>query len=243
MKRFSGARHFEASVASSAVLACSLVLLGTSPDRASRAQIEVAVINCVQDISIAPSLRLVRYPNAGESSNDVPVQVWLAKPTAQPGVFSLSLTEEAGNYSIGASTPHCKTREPTEVPLYATHQRHVILVPSTSCCSVPESYPGSIAVSTPAGVWIGLYKISHGRSFRSQFGTADDGVTYFASVPPGSYEVVLLSSGAAACVPIVVPQAFHATQHYISFDAGTLAALFHAKYECTDAKSNHWHPQ
>lgn len=223
--------------------ACSLVLLGASTERASTSQIDVTVINCAQDISIAPRLRLVRWPNVGESSNDFPVQVPLANPTAQPGVFALSLSEEAANYSVGASTPHCQTREPTEVPLYASHPRHVLLAPSKTCCSIPDSYPASIAVSASEGVWVGLYKISNGRSFRSQFGTRDDNVMYFANVPPGSYDVVLLASGAAACVPIAVPQAFHATQHYISLNTVTLAGLFRGKHQCTDVETNHWHYQ
>lgn len=214
------------------------MLFGVSPERA-RSQIEVTVLNCAQDSSVTPSLRLVRWPSVGESPNDFSVQVLLANPTSQPGVFASSLTEDAGNYSIGASTPHCHTREPTEVPLYATHLRHVLLVPSASCCIIPESYAASIAVHTPEGVWIGLHQISRGRSLRSRLGTADDNVVYFASLAPGSYEVVLMASAAAACIPVEIPQTFYATQHYISLDASGLAALFRGKHQCTDAEANH----
>jgi hypothetical protein len=125
-----------------AVAACSFVLLGVSPKRVSSSQIEIVVINWAQDSSITPSLRLVRWPNTGEPSNDFHVHVRLANPTPQSGVFALSLTENAGNYSIRAATPHCQTREPTEVPLYATHPRHVLLAPSASCCTVPDSIRG-----------------------------------------------------------------------------------------------------
>lgn len=222
---------------------CSSVLLGASSNRALSSQIEVTVINCAQDASIAPSLRLVRWPNAGESPNNLKVQMLLANPTMQPGVFDLSLTEDSANYSIGASTAHCQTRKPTEVPLYAPHPRHVVLAPSASCCSIPEQFPGSIAVSVPRGVWVGLYQISPVRSPRSRFGTLDDDVTYFANVAPGSYEVVVSASGTDACIPLTVPQPIHSSQHYISLDTAELAALFRSKAQCTDAEIYNLHNQ
>lgn len=226
-----------------AIAAYFFVFFEASPARAATSQIEVTVINCAQDILVSPKLRLTRGAVAGESLNDVPVEGRLANPTAQRGVFALSLAENPGNYGIGASTPHCQTREPTQVAVYATGSRHILLAPSASCCTIPILYSGSIAVSVPEGVWVGLYRISRGRSVQSRFGTLDARITYFANAEPGPYEVALSVSGVTACIPITVPQILQATQRYISLDTSALAALFRSKTQCIDTKANQWYSQ
>jgi hypothetical protein len=69
---------------------CALAFFGASLGRASSSQINVTVINCAQDTSVTPSLRLVRWPNTGESANDFPVQVLLANPTEHDSVIITS---------------------------------------------------------------------------------------------------------------------------------------------------------
>jgi hypothetical protein len=114
-------------------------------------------------------------------------------------------------------------------------------MPSKSCCSIAQAYPASIAVSVPNGVWVGLYLVAHGRSFRNRFATVDDEVAYFSNIAPGSYQIVISVSGTYACLPMTVPQAFYATQSYIALDLPGLESIFGNEHRCIDSETNHFY--
>jgi hypothetical protein len=220
--------------------ACTLALIGASPIANTTSTIKVTVINCARDVSVPPTLRLVRSPVHGEDLNSPSVLSTQTTPTAETGVFTTSLTEPVGNYDIGASTPHCRSREGAAIPLYASHARHVILALSSRCCIIKDSYSGSVAVSAPQGVWIDLYKISQSKSLRYRLGTLDSGVTYFSDIESGSYQIVLTAAGATACIPIQIPETLYSTQVYVELDLAMLASLYRRDNQCIDPKTYSW---
>lgn len=205
-----------------AALVCTSNVAGPTGGR----MIHVTIIGCSQDSHISPVIKLDRWADQTRPAF-TPQLTATNEDGAQPGVYHADLVVDAGNYLISASSSHCRSPEPSSVAVFPSWDRHVLLITSKRCCSVPTLYGASLAVLAPDGINVDIFPASSSTAEPSR-GIIDNGISYFSNLRPGSYVVELRASGVAACRAVKIPEDLSSFQELVSVAGSELPSLFQA---------------
>jgi hypothetical protein len=191
--------------------------------------IDVKIIACAEDAGVTPTLKLNRWPDRVGAS---PLPELRPKVSRwQSGMYGARFVVDPGNYLISATSAHCKSLAPTTVPVFASWRRHVAIVTSESCCSVPTLYGSAVAALVPSGIYADFMPLSDTARAVPYIGTLDDGVFYFSNLPPGKYALEVGVIAVVACMEVDIPRQVAAFQKSIVVDWGETASLLRAAAE------------
>jgi len=199
---------------------CSGAALGNG---FNTAKIHLLVISCIEDEAMTPTIRINQWPT-GALALFKETKIVAQADVAHPGVYFATFDVNRGNYLVNAQSPKCKS-ETLSVPVFPPHGRHIMILTSTKCCSLPTLLGSSVAVIAPPEVTVDLAGPPRGGLIWN-FGTIDDGIRYFSNLSPGHYTVQFRLAGVLICRGFVIPDNVTSYQNLFTFTLDELVPLF-----------------
>jgi hypothetical protein len=208
------------SILMSLIILCSGITLDNG---FNTAKIHLLVISCSEDEAVAPTIRINRWPTSAVAFPKE-IRVVAQADAAHAGVYFADVGVDIGNYLVNAQSPKCKS-ETLSVPVFPPYERHIMILTSTKCCSLPTLLGSSVAVNAPLEVMVDLVGPARGRLGWNS-GTIDNGIRYFPNLSPGLYTLQVRLAGVLACREFVIPSTVTAYQRLFTLTLDELVPLF-----------------